>query len=767
MPPLPESSSTPNAHAELEAGLTAFQQGNYAQAIARLTSTPVTPNHPLAVKSQMALVIAYTRTEQPDRAIGLCQRLQQSGNPQLKAWATSTLTRLTKRFPNQGELPRPADLPLQPEPDLTGFVPFESPTAPPQSTPVAAIEPQPISPLASAPGLPSESLPAPPQRQSADPSEPFQPVWRHVDRLSQGQSLGKIKRFKLVLAQFGTAIALFWMAQTITYRGFNFLITGLTRLEFLRFRSVITTPPTWSIGVGLLALFLASRWLLDALLTWKYGMRSLSAQRLRDQSPEAAQVLHRVSRQQRYPFPALGLLPVAEPIAFSYGCLPRFTRIVVSQGLLDQLADDEIAAIYANESGHLTHWTTPLMSLVTVLLQLPYTLYALTAEWGNRKPAIVTKLSAALIAAVSYGIYALFRWVALWLSRQRVYFSDRAVAELTGNPNGYTRALLKLAIGTANTVQAQGQTSYLSEGFDLLTPLGHQMAITLGSVYPHTPLEPVLAWDWQQPLRHWLALNNSHPPTGDRLRLLGLYAQHWKLHPELDFSQAASQTAPHQPRLPLHQWRTMFFQGAPFFGAAIGLVVAYLFSLTGWVGVRLGFLQLIWMYGQNSLVWGLPLIGFSLGTFLRINAYFPDIVFFGTQTAETAPTLPVLLSNPEALPIPSPTVRLEGTLLGRPGMSNDLSQDLLLQTETGVVRLHWLSAWGPIGNLVPRGVRPSDLLNQPVTLTGWFRRGATPWIDIETLRTRSGRVHHSHHPLWSALVAIGAAIWGIWAIAFG
>jgi hypothetical protein len=86
----------------------------------------------------------------------------------------------------------------------------------------------------------------------------------------------------------------------------------------------------------------------------------------------------------------------------------------------------------------------------------------------------------------------------------------------------------------------------------------------------------------------------------------------------------------------------------------------------------------------------------------------------------------------------------------------------LLQTATGIVRLHWLSTWGPIGNLLTQAVRPTALLNQDVIVTGWFRRGATPWIDVETIRTAGGRVSRSGHPIWSTILGTIAAAWGLY-----
>ncbi|MBW4474660.1 MAG: M48 family metalloprotease [Stenomitos rutilans HA7619-LM2] len=591
----------------------------------------------------------------------------------------------------------------------------------------------------------------------------YQAGWRQAGRLPQGKSLGKVKLLRLLLLQAGTAIALFWMVQAIVYSTALYYSIALTKIPFLNLPRQLFHPPVVPILILLGILFVASRWLLDGLLTAAYGLQPLSLGKLATYSPETAQSLQRFCRQQQIPMPVLGVLPAAEPIAFSYGCIPHVTRTVVSQGLLEQLADDEIATIYAGEVGHIACFDVPLLSLVTVLVQIPYIIFRLVSDWGNRKQAAISRVSASILAAIAYGLYALLRWVALWLSRQRVYYSDRVAVELTGNPNGFTRALLKIAIGTTKEVQTQKQTSYLLEGFDLLTPLGQRMATTLGSVYFHTPIESVLEWERTNPYRHWLAVNNSHPPTGDRLNLLSIYARHWKLDTELEWAkeQRVSQS---NGRLTGRQWRSLLLQGAPFFGLAFGFATAYLFAALGWVGWKAGNNQLAWMYGDGSLLRGLPLIGFSIGTFIRINPLFPDLPFASNKPTSTSDSLIGLLKPVDRIPVNSQPVLLEGTLLGRIGSSNLLSQDLLLQTPTGIVRLHWLSSWGPIGNLFPQIVRPTDLLHQTVTVTGWFRRGATPWIDVDTIRTAGGRVSRSGHPIWSTILGAIAAAYGIYTI---
>ncbi|MGL5926055.1 hypothetical protein, partial [Chroococcidiopsis sp.] len=75
---------------------------------------------------------------------------------------------------------------------------------------------------------------------------------------------------------------------------------------------------------------------------------------------------------------------------------------------------------------------------------------------------------------------------------------------------------------------------------------------------------------------------------------------------------------------------------------------------------------------------------------------------------------------------------------------------------------------GPLGCLLLRpSTDPIDLIGRHVILTGWFRRGATAWIDIEILRTQAGKTITSSHQGWSISLAIAATIWGVYVIVKG
>jgi Zn-dependent protease with chaperone function len=501
----------------------------------------------------------------------------------------------------------------------------------------------------------------------------------------------------------------------------------------------------------LLVLISLAPWLLDRLLRLLYGLQPLSVDTLSTYSPETIQVLQSYCLERRWPLPHLGLLPTSAPMALTYGNLPCTARIVVSQGLLEQLADDEIATIYASQLGHIAHWDFVIMSLVILVTQLPYTVYWQVSQWGDRISNSMLKSGVALIASLAYGVWWLLNGSAMWLSQLRIYYSDRLAAEITGNPNGLTRGLIKIAIGIAQDIEKQGQTSPLLESLNILAPVSQQQAISLGSLPKCTQFESVLTWDCLNPYRYWLVINNTHPLIGDRLQRLARITRQWHLETELNLASPSS----HRP---ISYKSSPFLTSCSFFGIPLSFAFGGLYWLIWQIGFMLEFWQLKWIYDDWLFIKGCLIIGFSIGTLVRINFFFPDIK---TSTVATDMGLPQLLTNPTALPVNTQPVRLQGKLLGRRGISNWLGQDLILHSPSGLIKLHCQSLLGPIGNFLPsQSPRSSDFVSrQNIVATGWFRRGATLWIDVDTLRTQGGTVSRNGHPAWSTLLASAASIW--------
>ncbi|MBS9385475.1 MAG: Zn-dependent protease with chaperone function [Dolichospermum sp. BR01] len=705
------------SHAEscLEAGLAALKQGNYYTAIANLQPLAKDQSQErICLQAQVGLVMSYARTGEVSKAIALCQNLIANSNPQVQEWATLALEHLHKRK-NQKKKSHKTNT-----------------------------------------GLVSSLNPAQPQLQTAytgnDGNNTIKPIsvyWRNARRAKVWQPLGKPNIIPSRLLALGTFMALFWTCREVLKLVLGLINQILYQLPYLEPIQILYSDPS-SLMLGLLIIFMASSpWLLDWLLTRFSGQEELTKEKLNSYSRETPRVLQRACQQRHWSTPQLRILPISAPMIISYGNLPRTARITVSQGLLEQLADDEIAAIYALSLGQIGRWDFAVMSLVLLVAMPFYGIYQQVSVWGNQHDSKTWRWPGTVLAAINYAIWCLFTGTALLNCQLRLYHSDRLAAEITGNPNGLIRALLKISIGVAHDISLKEQTCWQLESLNLLSPVAYQHSIILGSTAGHLPFESFLKWENFHPYRQWFTINSCHPTIGDRIERLCQIARHWHLDTEL------YQTKPSQPILIKPQ--SFYLQIAPWLGIPLGVVFACLTWLIWQTAYTLHLLNLKWIYDNWSFVGGCMLIGFSIGTVMRINALFPDITPVNVQKDENFTNL---LANPAILPIDSIRVRFTGKLLGRPGIGNCLAQDLILQSSQGLMKLHHIPWLG-------KSFNPQDLIGRQITVTGWLRRGATPWIDIQTLETKGGKKINSPHPICSTVIAVVAQAWGAYIMLIG
>jgi Zn-dependent protease with chaperone function len=789
-------SSVPNP--SVEAGEAALQGGDFEEAIAQFEGVcEVELDAGLVKRARQALVVAYCRCGRPGDAIALCHRLIQAPSADT-AWASQTLADLIERFPEANTL---GLIPVRPQrrqnrrsrEARNSSPPVPRTTAPPASGSLMATD----SALGAAPTV------FVPGRQ-----------WRNAERARKWKGLKKPKLWKLAVLQLLGAIALFYWVRFSLAWAMATLNALLVALPFFNPIQLLYRDPAPFLLVLFFLLFVASPWVLDVLLKQFYGLEPFSVPKLARDYPEAAKVVQKMTQQKQLPRPRLGILPTRAPVAMTYGHLPRTARIVISEGLLEQLEDEELAVVLAYQISQIIHRDLMFLSGAIAFLQIPFTLYWQVAYWGEHFAQWLEAKSAprpippplgqffsgvilwttTILASFFYTGYWLWHIPLLWVSRARVYYSDRLAAEYMGNPNALERAILKIAIGTARSIQQNQQTSFLLEGFDLLMPVGHRQAVNIGSLPDKTPFSEVLTWDCSNPYRHWLILTHSHPLIGDRLYLLNRYANYWNLPPEIDlpiYIPPARTLKEKIIKLARSYKALPILQSAVLSALFFGLLARSLFWIAGFLNQTLlsrwlSGSGLIWMYNADNraLVQACLLFAFSLSIIIWINGYFPDIRISPTRNE---PRLQDLLSNPKAVPPKSQGVKLTGTLIGREGTSNQLLQDLLLQTPTGTIKLHFFTKLGPFGNLfwglqapllrlrwqpwqrfcdryLPLHPHPQTLINREVTVTGWFRRGSPPWIDVDIIRTSDAKITRSGYPVWVTGLAIVAALWGSWLI---
>lgn len=496
-----------------------------------------------------------------------------------------------------------------------------------------------------------------------------------------------------------------------------------------------------------LGAFFLSPLLMDLLQNWLYGTRWVSLAEIENQSPETAQILQQVCREKNLTLPRLGIINDQNPTAFTYGSLPNQARLVVSQGIFTYLDDDEVATVYAHELGHIVHWDFAVMTLASTLVQLCYLIYIAASNLG-RSGGDKAKAATGYVAAVAYIFYLVGTYLLLYLSRTREYFADHFAAETTGNPNGLSRALVKIAYGVVEEGKRNKEPSRLLEGTRALGIYDAKAATSTGTAY-RIASEPakigrVFLWDLFNPWAWWMELNSTHPLTGKRIRALSTYAEQLGLEIEFDLGRIVSEGR--------------HLNKAKLYGNFLLDLLLYGGELIGlFLGLAAGIL-LVASNEQNVLaIIACPLIGLGLGILLKTLVMFPSC----SQPQEA--DILTLMSDPYASPLRGKPAKLAGELIGRGDAGYAFGSDLQLQDRTGMIFVRYASRFGPIGNFLFGMKRVKSLIGMQVDTTGWFRRGIAPWMDLMQLHSENGTVVNSYHRFWSFLmsglaIAIGGAL---------
>ncbi len=491
--------------------------------------------------------------------------------------------------------------------------------------------------------------------------------------------------------------------------------------------------------------FFISPWIMDLTQQWLYQTRWVSLAEIQRYSPEAAETLLRVCRERQIRHPKLGIIDDQNPTAFTYGSLPSNARIVVSQGLFTYLDADEIAAVYAHELGHIAHWDFAVMTVASTLVQITYLIYLFAREIGaksGRNNKIKDALSMAAVAA--YVFYLMGTYLVLYLSRTREYYADHFAAETTGNPNGLSRALVKIAYGILEETQKSAEPSRLIEGTRALGIYDPKAAATAGTAYRITSesqrIGRVFLWDLFNPWATWMELNSTHPLTGKRIRALTTYAEQMGL--DTEFNMAAVIREGHK----LNQgklWGNFLFEA----------IVGYLQWLGGIAGLLMGLLLAV-AAKDGTAVLGVACLGFGGGLILRTLLLYPDF--------ERSPETDVftLMCDPYASPVRGRPVRLTGEAIGRGDAGYRFGSDLKFQDRTGMLFARYASRFGALGNFFFGWTQVQSLIGTPIIVVGWFRRGVAPWLDLVQLSNNQTTVN-SYHRFWSLLLGMGAIVLGI------
>jgi heat shock protein HtpX len=173
-------------------------------------------------------------------------------------------------------------------------------------------------------------------------------------------------------------------------------------------------------------------------------------------APQLINVVRELAIAADVPMPRVYIIDDSAPNAFATGRDPRHASVAITRGLLDKLDREELQGVIGHELSHVRNYDIRFTLLVGVLVgsvALLADMFLRFTFWGGGRSsrsregggggaqALIFVL--ALVLAILAPIAA--RLVQLAVSRQREYLADASSVEVTRNPRGLERALLKIA----------------------------------------------------------------------------------------------------------------------------------------------------------------------------------------------------------------------------------------------------------------------------------------------------------------------------------
>lgn len=491
--------------------------------------------------------------------------------------------------------------------------------------------------------------------------------------------------------------------------------------------TVIQAPVGWSVvfALGILFLqFLLGPWILQ--LIYKIEWRDPKSI-----SPALAAFIDRVCEDRKIPHPRFGVIHDGNPNAFTFGHYPGDARLVVTTGLLELLDGEEYQAVVAHELGHIAHWDFVVMTIASAVPLILYVLYRFSISRGRNKEGLYL----AAVGVVSYVAYIVSQFIALLLSRVREYYADQFAAEVTGNPNALSSALVKVAYGLATARKDKKDKKAdirlnAARAFGIFDPKAAQSLALAGAANGEVTLDSMqnaMKWDLWNPWAFFNELSSTHPLAAKRIRAL---AQQ---------SEAIGQL----PRLKLEAKPTESYWD----DFAIDLGIKYLPMVVLGASALAVFAAV--QAGQSVLgVAGFGLLMTCLTWWMQRRVMY-------RHEFDQARTVNSLIGEVKVSTVRPIACQLEGEIIGRgvPGLF--FSEDLVLQDNTGYITIDYRQPLG-ILDILFGWLKADKLVGRRGTAFGWYRRALRPYFEMRWLVMEDGEKIASYtYPLTQFFVYAG------------
>ncbi len=177
-------------------------------------------------------------------------------------------------------------------------------------------------------------------------------------------------------------------------------------------------------------------WFSDSLILSAYSAQPVPA------GHRLETITHELARKANLPLPKAYILPSRSANAFATGRNPDHAAVAATQGLLDMMNDQELAAVMAHELGHVKNYDILTGSVAASISGAVLILSRMALFFGgNDRASFGKRLAVSILAPVAATV------ITMAISREREYKADEFSAKLTGHPEYLAGALLNLEKG--------------------------------------------------------------------------------------------------------------------------------------------------------------------------------------------------------------------------------------------------------------------------------------------------------------------------------
>ena len=488
-------------------------------------------------------------------------------------------------------------------------------------------------------------------------------------------------------------------------------------------------------------LWLVSPTISDIMYSFFFHMKWITLEDLRKNSKSSAELIENVCRKYNFNIPKLGLIDDKNPNAFTYGSGRWNARIVVTNGIFQYLEDDNIAAVYGHELGHVKNRDFIVMTAAATIIQLLYVFYVIGTQ--SSKTSRKGGGYLLLIGVASYVLYWIGQYIVLYLSRIREYYADQFSGEETKDPNSLSFALIKIAYGiltNPDDVKLVNTTKNMGiMNFSAAKSLGMTYYMAHESKNPSL-LDNAFLFDLHNPWAFISELMSTHPLTAKRIKRLCSVSKRIGTKPAFDFDMIEKKSSVNKRRL-----RTNFLKDLAVLSLPVCAAIIYPFLYAAAILTEMIIFNVFQFFSLWMIIIGLAMI---IKTIYRYPGKAPQKL-----------TVFELMSDVYASPVRGRRVILKGKFIGRGVPGFIFSEDLMMQDRTGLIYLNYQSWFPLLGNLFFALKKVKDLIGGQAEADGWFLRGGSSWMDLSSMKTREKTIKSYIKPM--------GLFWGLVSIMIG